>query len=364
MKTTNKKPNTSRILALPRYGLLGASSRMRQFQFIQYLKDAGFQVTIRELISSDNLNRRYLESGYKKAWIIRSYIRRIRIVHGVPANSILWIEKELMPWMPSMLETLILGRRKYVLDYDDAIFHNYDLHDSKFVNRFYRDKIKILMSRANAVFCGNQYLADYAIKSGCQRVVIIPTVVNLKNYKIISRHPKQESSNLLRIVWIGSQVTDKYLDLVRPALLALSAKTTFLVRIIGSNRKIPGVEVENFQWNEMTENARIAECDIGIMPLADEPWERGKCGYKLIQYMASGLPVVASPVGANNSIIKHGYNGFFATNTDQWVEALKILFDDVAIRRQFGSNSREIVEKRFSTEAAAPNIISEFRRLI
>ena len=119
---------------------------------------------------------------------------------------------------------------------------------------------------------------------------------------------------------------------------------------------LPAVPTEHVPWTEAAEVAAIAEFDVGIMPLADEPWERGKCGYKLIQYMACGLPVVASPVGVNRQIVEHGVNGFLAETPTQWDEALRTLLADPALRQRMGQAGRQKVERQFSLQVTGPKV--------
>ena len=151
-------------------------------------------------------------------------------------------------------------------------------------------------------------------------------------------------------------MTTAYLEQLRPALRELAAQISFRVILIGAAPgSLPGLPVEHVVWSPETEAAELARCDVGLMPLPDLPWERGKCGYKLIQYMASALPVVASPVGANREIVVPGETGFLAETDADWIASLSRLAQDPELRRRMGAAGRRRVTEHYSLEVAAPN---------
>jgi glycosyltransferase involved in cell wall biosynthesis len=170
------------------------------------------------------------------------------------------------------------------------------------------------------------------------------------------------------IGWIGSPATQKYLLDIRHALAQVCAEHNARLLLIGANAQmvdaLAGIPVERVEWSEDTEAATIARMDIGIMPLIDGPWERGKCGYKLIQYMASGLPVVASPVGVNVDIVRQGENGYLAADDAAWADALQRLVKDASLRQRMGSAGREQVEREYSLAAQAPRLAAVLRSLL
>ena len=160
---------------------------------------------------------------------------------------------------------------------------------------------------------------------------------------------------LPRVVWIGSPSTVRYLQLIREQLQALSARQPCVLRVIGGGAvDLPGVQVEVVPWTEATEVENISACQVGVMPLLDSVWERGKCGYKLIQYMACGLPVVASGVGVNPEIVRHGENGFVANTADEWVASLGKLLQSASLRRQMGAAGRHRVENEYCIQKTGP----------
>jgi glycosyltransferase involved in cell wall biosynthesis len=212
------------------------------------------------------------------------------------------------------------------------------------------------MAKAALVVCGNAYLAQRATAAGAARVEQLPTVIDLSRYTLQSR--PQAVGNVQdpvpRIVWIGSPSTAKYLALLAEPLQVLAQTMPFVLRVVGAQFALPGVQVECVPWSEATEVADIAACDVGVMPLQDSAWERGKCGYKLIQYMACGLPVVASDVGVNGEIVQAGVNGYLARNNDEWLNALKALLSDAAVRHQFGLLGRQRVEDVYCIQKTGP----------
>jgi len=283
-----------------------------------------------------------------------AYCRRVlRLLQAVKFDAVL-LEYELFPWLPAWGEVLLKALRvPYVVDYDDAVFHRYDLHQDAFVRAVFGKKIDRVMRMATAVTVGNDYLAERAYRAGARRVEYLPTAVDLDRYLITPR----TDTPTYRIGWIGSPITARYLDLVRSALIEACGMGLGRVTVIGGGAGIPkGIPVESRAWSEDTEVAEIQRCDVGIMPLPDEPPERGKCGYKLIQYMACALPVIASPVGANRQIVEHGINGFLATTIPDWISALARLRDDHALRVRMGQVGRAKVEKEYSIQVTGPRL--------
>lgn len=344
------------VLALTRYGRKGASSRMRFEQFVPALADLGICVEISPLLRDEYLERLYSKRAKSWGQILSDYCRRLISLLAVKQFDMLWIEKELFPDLPAWFENLL---RKigicYVVDYDDAIFHNYDLSANPW-HRLLRNKIEDVMRNSAIVLSGNTYLADYAKAAGANRVEIIPTVIDLERYSVKTN----PSSGPLIIGWIGSAATVKYLDVVLPALQLLAKEYPVQLRVIGAVFSAPELDVDCRAWSEQDEVQQIQSFDIGIMPLADSPWERGKCGYKLIQYMACGIPVVASPVGVNEEIVEHDVSGYLASEMNAWIDSLRSLADCSGRRNMFGMRGRKLVEDRYCLQVVAPRLANLF----
>ncbi len=286
---------------------------------------------------------------------LRCYARRALSRTLRVAPDIWWIEKELWPFVPAAVERTLLRRRPYVLDLDDAIFHTYDLHPNPRVRRWLGDTIDRLMNGAALVTAGNDYLAARARAAGAPWVEVLPTVIDLERYPQPRREPSDTA--MTTVGWIGSPATSHYLQQLAQPLLRLSGERRLRLLVVGAaDVQLPGVEVESVPWSATTEAELIARFDIGVMPLSDSPWERGKCGYKLIQYMACGVPVVASPVGVNRSLVSDGVNGFLAADAAGWYEALKRLADDAALRGRLGAAGRLRVESDYCVQVTAPRL--------
>ncbi len=354
-----------RILTLSKYGRQGASSRMRTFQYFPYWKEMKWTIKASPLICDNALSVRYKDGRHNKKQTLKAYIERARLlISSAKDYDLIWIEKEAFPWLPYFLEQSLINKTPYVLDYDDAIFHNYDLHRSKLVRQIYGEKLDQLMQQAALVVCGNRYLADRARNAGANQVVEIPTVIDLERYPCIDFESTAQN-DIPRIVWIGSPSTAKYLEILAEPLRALAERIPFILRLVGSgNKEIPGVRTEIMNWSEECEVELIRSSTIGIMPLADSPWERGKCGYKLIQYMACGLPTVASDVGANADVMVHGQTGFLAKSPHEWLSSLQALLENSTLRERMGSAGRARVERFYCIQKTAPQLGEILNRVV
>ena len=350
------------ILLLSKYGRLGASTRLRSLQYIPYLKQCGIHIHWQQLISDAELSARYKAGGYRHFEVLQAYARRLRAMHNRRAYDAVIIEKEALPWAPLWVERAMLGGVPYILDYDDAIFHNYDRHRLGIVRRLYGRRLDGLMAKAALMIGGNSYLAQRAKDAGTRRVAVLPTAIDLDRYQVrdtalVNTPP--------RIVWIGSPSTVAYLNILREPLQQLAQTTPFVLRIIGGGAiDLPGVQTEVVTWAEATEVQSIRSCDIGIMPLLDTPWEAGKCGYKLIQYMACGLPVVGSDIGVNPDIVPHGQCGYLASTPQQWLAALTSLLQDPALRQRLGQAGRNRVEQHYCIQQTGPRLAELIRSVL
>lgn len=346
-----------KILALTRYTSSGASSRLRFYQFFDYLEARGLHVDVVPLFDDNYLTALYAGSGTDWLEVAKAYWKRIATLRDSRKYDLVWLEYEALPWLPGWLEMALgLGKVPFVVGYDDAIFHRYDLHRAPLVRSILGRKIDRIMAGSQLVIAGNQYLAERALGAGAKRVEILPTVVDAARYQ-----PQYNSqAGVVTIGWIGSPSTQHYLGIVLGALSKLCemGKPIQLVVVGGKLPVQTDLPVENVLWSEAGEVGMIQSFDVGIMPLPDSPWERGKCGYKLIQYMACGKPVVASPVGVNQKIVEHRTNGFLAGNEEEWVGYLLRLIEDPQLRVEMGKNGRAKVEAEFSLALSAPKLLS------
>jgi len=344
-----------KVLLLSKYPRMGASSRLRSLQYLPVLADEGIEVRVSSLFDEKYLRELYEKGRKSKVRSLILYLKRLFVLLTVFRYDVLWIEKEIFPYFPAVFERLLafLGVR-YVVDYDDAIFHNYDLSDNGLIRGLLGRKIDAVMSCATCVIAGNQYLAERALQSGAKRVEIIPTVVDHTRYSQAAR----TGDGPLVIGWIGSPSTQRYVVDIQDALRAVCDKTGARLMLVGATDavadQLSGIPVEVVPWSEESEAENIAQMDVGIMPLVDGPWEKGKCGYKLIQYMASGVPVVASPVGVNVEIVDGHGCGRLAESKGDWAESLLELLSGADVRNTLGRAGREAVEKRYSLQTQVP----------
>jgi glycosyltransferase involved in cell wall biosynthesis len=344
-----------RVLLLPRYSRMGASSRLRTLQYLDVLAAHGVEVQVCSLLDDAYLQAIYSKRKVAVAALLRAYWKRLRILTQAPRFDLVWIEKELFPNWPSWFEWL-LARTKvpYVVDYDDAIFHNYGMAANP-LKRLLKNKIAGVMRHAALVVAGNSYLMRHAAEAGAARVALLPTVIDIRRYRAVSTLPQRDR---LVVGWIGSPTTARYLQPLLPVLARLAAIFPLDFTVVGAELDASRYGfVRHIVWHESTEAAEIGRFDIGVMPLPDGPWENGKCGYKLIQYMACAKPVVASPVGANRDIVQHGTNGFLAATADEWFDALAQLLADAGLRQTMGRRGRALAEEKYCLQVSAPCLL-------
>jgi glycosyltransferase involved in cell wall biosynthesis len=343
------------ILVLTRYGYLGASSRVRFFQYLPYIQSSTVTVTV-----SPFFRDRYVEGlqmGHKSAVeALYAYTKRFSTLVTAQRFDLLWIEKEMFPWFPAWFEKIMLPAGiPYVLDYDDAVFHYYDLHSSRWVRRLLGEKHDRIMQAAVLVIAGNPYLADRANKAGASWVEIVPSVVDLNKYSVAATRHVGTNTEFV-VGWAGSASTAMYLRLIEGPIWDLSKTDGMKFIAVGAGAFVADLPLVIKTWSEADEVAQIYGFDVGIMPLPDAPFERGKCGYKLIQYMACGKPVVASPVGVNTRIVEHGVNGFLAETPQEWEWALRTLHANPRLCDEMGAAGRKKVETEYSLQVMGPRV--------
>lgn len=345
-----------KVLVLTRYERLGASSRVRFLQFLPRLEQQGFSFAVAPFLTNAHVRALYEGQKLSAAYYLAAYARRLRTLLTRHRYDLLWIEKEALPWLPAWIETAITRDIPSVVDFDDAWFHRYRDHVSPRLGCMMPHKIEAVMRNASIVVAGNDVIADHARQAGARRVEIVPSVIDLDRYPAppAAAEPKRP----IVVGWIGIPLNAHYLVAIAPALKALMQAGVIRLHLVGTQAPaaFAGCPVETFAWSEDSEIERIGAFDVGIMPLADEPWERGKSAYKLLQVMAAGKPVVASPVGANRNVVDDGVNGLLASSPDQWIASLTRLADDAALRHRMGLEARRTVSEQYSLAGALPRM--------
>lgn len=348
-----------KVLLLPKYSRLGASSRLRLLQYIPSLEGAGFDVSVSGLLDDLYLERLYSKQPISRLHVLKCYFKRFAVLLRFYNYDIIWVEKELFPFLPAWVE-FFLGktRVKVIADYDDAVFHNYDMSRSSLVRKLLGRKIDHVMKFASCVTAGNQYLASRATDAGAQCVAIVPTVVDHTRYAL-KEHC--DEGRVPVIGWMGAPSTQQYVVDIYQSLLEVCGAGKARLFLVGATedikKSLPGIEVQVAPWTEENEAHLITMMDIGIMPLKDGPWECGKCGYKLIQYMATGVPVVASDVGVNHSIVTGSESGFLASTRSEWVNSLRALIDSPTLRAEKGASGRASVLSKYSLQVQSAAVV-------
>lgn len=350
-----------KVAALVRYGTQSATSRIRFEQYAPFFAQEDIRMELHPLLNNPYLTAFYNGHGHFLPHLASAYLRRARALPGICRHAdVLWIEKELFPFLPAWLEAMLLrNNTSWVLDYDDATFHSYDSVRNPILRHLLKDKIGSLMRRAAGVTAGNEYLADYARVAAARRVEVLPSVIDLAHYSV-----RQARENVPVVIgWIGSPSTSRYLEEIQPTLADVCKGDRARLVVMGTQHgfSLKGVPVETRNWALEQEVSTLLSFDIGIMPLEDSAWGRGKCGYKLIQYMACALPVVGSSIGVNRTIIKHGKNGFTASSAKEWKTALTTLCDDWVLRKQMGLAGRKSVEENYCVQKTWPLAVKVLR---
>jgi glycosyltransferase involved in cell wall biosynthesis len=273
-----------------------------------------------------------------------SVVSRVRQLDEIAAADVVWLQRPMTEYFWTGLERWVARRRPYVFDFDDAIFHNRWGLEAR--------KLRWIIDHAAHVVAGNRYLAAFVGDS--RKTTIIPTVVDAERYSA-----RPEPDGPFTIVWTGMSHNQRELIPYRASLATVLAKTRgrFVVIADQLSPELAGLPVEFVRWSPKTEVTALAQGHVGIMPLANTPYNRGKCAFKLIQYMARGIAVVASPVGANVDVVRAGVDGLLANTPDEWTSALLEVAGDHDKRRQLGRSGRKRVESEFSVKAVVPRYL-------
>lgn len=352
-----------RILVLHKYGPKAASFRHRIQQYLPYLERAGFTCDVSSLLDDAYLESRF-RTGRRSPWgAVQAVARRLRAFVQVKRYDLVFIGLEFFPYCPAIFERLLnLLRVPFIFDFDDSVFHYYDLHKWAVVRWALGGKIAEVARRSALVFAGSPYLLEYASHAG-GTAIYIPTVIDLNRYSRVKK--RREPGAPFIIGWIGSPTTAQYLHLIKPALRAFCISHPAKLVTIGTGPfALEGIPIESRPWILETEIDDLLTFDVGLMPLADDRWSQGKCGFKLIQYMACGLPVIASPIGVNAQIVEDGVSGFLAADTSGWISALEKLAADSELALSMGRAGRRRVEEKFCVQKTAVQFLAGVQRAI
>ncbi|MEO5976553.1 MAG: glycosyltransferase family 4 protein [Chryseolinea sp.] len=293
--------------------------------------------------------------------LVGIFLRIKMIIHTTHFDYI-FIHREAAPVGPPLFEWILARvlKKKIVFDFDDAIWLS-DQQETKLASLIKcRNKVKKITSWAYRISAGNSVLSGYAYKYN-SNVVLNPTTIDTNWHNPEKFKIKKDTSEII-VGWTGSHSTLKYLSILEPVLQSISRKFKHVEFLIIAD-KPPPLKLQSLTfvpWNEATEISDLMRIDIGIMPLPDDQWSRGKCGFKLLQYLSLEIPAVASPVGVNTSIIEDGVNGFLANTQEEWENALTTLIKDPTLRSRMGKKGREKVIERYSVSSNSSNFLSLF----
>lgn len=353
-----------KVLFLPAASLNDPASRYRVYQYLVYLRGQG--ITCHCLAGVSDFV--YTVFAPSKGLLAKAVFFGLRVLARLLALLIIWrydvvfIQRLALPHVYPLPEVLIckvaklLGKRT-IFDYDDAIFTTYAHRKRTLAEKFADpNRVARVIAGCHRVIAGNSYLAAYA-RFYSSSVVVIPTTIDLTRYPAKTVVEKKTGEPCV-IGWIGTPSTLPYLSLLKPVFQEIASAYQILIRVVGGqNFHCPGVRVEHLPWSLKDEVGHILSFDIGVMPLPQSEYERGKCGLKLLQYMAAGIPAVASPVGVNSEIVKDGVNGYLAFSHEEWVEKMRSLMASTGLRREIGQRGRETVERSYSVEANLPTLV-------
>lgn len=343
------------------------SQRFRFEQYLDFLQQNGFQYKFSNLLSESDDRLFYSPNHFlgKIFIFIKTFLKRCGDVFNASNYDIVFVQREAFMTGSAFFEKMFKKRgAKLVFDFDDAIWHlDTSAANKKF--EFLKDPSKTvrIISAADLIFAGNQYLADFA-KPYNSNVEIIPTTIDLHEYtRVISTKDK----NKICIGWSGSITTIKHFEFAVPFLKKIKNKygDRIEIKVIGDSNYINNeLKIKGLAWNKKDEIKELSSFDIGIMPLPDDEWAKGKCGLKGLQYMALQIPTIMSPVGVNSEIIQDGENGFLASDVDEWVEKIALLIENSKLRNRMGEEARKTVFEKYSVESQQNRYLQLFTNLI
>lgn len=354
-----------KLLEITPYPILSADTRYRLTQFTPILKENGWKVTLRPFMS-EKFFRSYFTKGKMFEKILRTahgFFSRLIICLSAGKFDAVIIHKEAFPFGPLIFERIIkFFQPNIIYDMDDAFW----THPPQFnqIGRWFRDpqKIRKIIQMSSVVLAGNEYIADYARKFN-SNVINFPTVLDMTYYL-----PRKEiEDDIITIGWVGRWSSQSYLmDLENVFKQLIKKYPKIKFRFVGASADfpLPDIPAEIIDWKLEEEISALIPFDIGIMPLPDDEYSRGKCGFKLLQYMALSIPSIASPVGVNQEIIIDGENGFLATSNQDWLSKLSLLIEQPDLRSSIGLNARNTVEEDYSLNNYSPKLLDLLNQII
>lgn len=342
------------------------SQRFRFEQYLDYLRQNGFASDYSYLIEAEDDKVLYSPGNYlgKLGIFIKSAAKRLSNVLQLGRYDIVFIQREAFMTGTTLFEKLFSNSKaKVVFDFDDSIWLQNVSEGNKGLSFLKNaDKTKDIIKVSDMIFAGNEYLASYARQFN-KNVRIVPTTIDTEEY---SREPQPDRGGRVCVGWSGSFTTIEHFETSLPALRKIKEKYGDKVyfKVIGDGTyRNPELDIVGLPWKKATEIHDLSEIDVGLMPLPDTEWAKGKCGLKGLQYMALEIATIMSPVGVNSEIIQDGVNGFLASSTEEWVDKISRLVDDAVLRKEMGRRGRQTVVEHFSILSERDHYVELFREL-
>jgi len=354
-----------RALILTNHPIEDGSNRYRIYQYLPELERVGVRCVVRPFTTPGlfrAMRRQRLHLGHCVIALF-CVLRRIIDVYSLSRYDVVLIHREAFPFFTPYVEQMILSRHsRVVYSFDDAIYAGHQTPQRGWLYRLkYGKGIDEVLRRAHLIIAGNGILAAHAEQHN-QNVIIIPTTVDTEVYR-----PRRKSDDpVITIGWYGSNSTGPYLQMIATALQEIARRYPNRIRfkfygLSSPPFPLPGLMCQHF--NLATELDDLSSLDIGLMPMPNDIWSQGKCGFKAIQYMALGIPAIASPVGMTTDLIEHGINGFCADTSEEWIQYLDLLITDPERRRSIGIEARRTIVERYSHQRWAPVMAQSVKHL-
>lgn len=354
---------STKVLMIVQYPQnVSPGQRFRFELYEELLSKNGFQVTTKSFLDKKGYDIIH-EYGFllaKFAAIIKGFLRRFKLLFTINRYDFIFLQREVAPIGPPIFEWLFsrIFKKKIIYDFDDAIWIEFTSKQNRLATILKNPgKVAKICKLSYKVSAGNRYLCRYA-EQFSKSVVYNPTCVDTESkHNITANH----NCERLTVGWTGSFSTMVYLSIVEKALSRLQEKYDFDIKIICNQQ--PNLNLKNVkfvQWTNDDEITQLASYQIGLMPLTNDVWNEGKCGFKLIQYFSLEIPAVASPIGVNKIIIEEGVNGFFASTDQEWYVAIETLLLDASLRKILGKAGRQKVINEYSLRSNSDNFLSLF----
>lgn len=354
-----------RVLFLPLYSRLGGSSRYMVYDYLEFFREAGIEAVVAPLFDEPyhqgigNFAKANSFTNILKHWpyYMNRVTERMRRIRQSDQFDIVVLEKELLPYFPYGAEKLLKTRRaKLVTLFDDAVHAYYSNHPNRIVRLLSYRKIERIINLSDHIIVWNTYLGEYARQLN-PHVTVVNTGVDLRRYRLKEYTPSKGRDQVV-IGWIGTPSSYPYIQELEDVFGKLAAHYPVELRIVSSVDYVSkNIRVDNRRWSMETEVDDLCSFDIGIMPLPNNEWTKGKSGCKAVQYFAVGVPAVCSPVGVTTEIVHDGVNGFLVDTPEAWFNKLAALIENPVLRRQQGLSGRKLVENTYSIQSVAPRLI-------